>query len=126
MGRQLENFELEACAKAAHEVNRAYCEAMQDFSHLSWEATNSDLRTVAKHAVIGIVTNDHTAEQSHEAWVATKRAAGWTFGSKKNADKKEHPCLVAYKDLPFEQQVKDELWVTTVKALMGALWRIPA
>jgi hypothetical protein len=126
MGREMDNFEIDCCTKAAHEVVRAFCEAMRDFSHLPWEATPEDLKTVARQATIGIATADHNAEQSHIGWVAIKRAQGWKFGPTKNEKLKEHPCLVEWSKLPFEQQVKDELWVSTVKNLMGAFWRIPS
>ncbi len=125
MGRQLDNFEVEALAMAAHENNRAFCQAMGDFSHSTWDATPDDLRQIARQAVIGIATLDFTPEQTHEAWVAAKRAAGWRHGDTKNAKDKTHPCLVAWKDLPFEQQVKDEMWISTVKNLLAAIWRIP-
>lgn len=125
MGRQLSHLEIELCARAAHEVNRSYCHSMNDHSHVAWSATPTHLQAVAKQAVIGIVTNDHNAKQSHDAWVAAKLADGWRVGDTKNDEKKEHPCLVEWDNLPFEQQVKDELWIGTVKLLMSAFWRVP-
>lgn len=125
MGRNLSNFEIEACARAAHEVNRQFCSAMGDYTHGQWESLTEDLKQIARSSVIAIVSTDATNKQLHDAWVGSKRAQGWNFGSVKNADRKEHPCLVAWDELPFEQQVKDDLWISTVKNLVAAFWRIP-
>lgn len=125
MGRQMDNFEINACTRAAYEVNRSFCEAMGDFSHVPYESLSADLKQVAMQATIGIVTLDFNAEQSHEAWVAAKRSQGWKYGEKKDAEAKTHPCLVAWKELSFEQQAKDELWIATVKNLLAAFIRIP-
>lgn len=125
MNRQLENYEIESLAKAAHEVNRAYCEAMGDNSHAAWDATAPDLKAIAKQACIGIAMQDHNEEQSHEAWVAAKRSQGWNFGDKKDEFLKTHPCLTSFANLPIEQQVKDRLWVATVKNMTDAFWKIP-
>lgn len=46
-----------------------------------------------------------------------KMVAGWKHGVKKDAKKKEHPCMIPYDDLPLDQRVKDALFVGVVKAL---------
>ncbi len=125
MGRQLDNFEIEACTKAAYENHRIFCEALGDLSHPSWDKLPDDLKSVARHATIGIATHDYNAERSHEAWVAIKKSQGWMFGQKKDEKAKTHPCLVEWRDLAFEQQAKDELWIQSVKNLLNAFWRIP-
>lgn len=125
MGRQLDNFEIEACARAAHEVNRQFCSAMGDFSHGPWETLTDDLKSVARESVINIATHDHTNKQLHDSWVAAKRSQGWSYAPTKDTKAKEHPCLVAWDQLPFEQQVKDDLWISTVKSLVAAFYRIP-
>jgi len=42
---------------------------------------------------------------------------GWKHGPVKDPEKKEHPCLIPYDELPKEQQVKDHLFIGVVKAL---------
>jgi hypothetical protein len=32
---------------------------------------------------------------------------GWKYGPVKDPEKKEHPCLVSFSELPKEQQAKD-------------------
>lgn len=123
--RQMDKFEIEACTAAAYEVHRQFCKGMGDFSHVPYESLPNDLKEVARNATIGIVTLGFTSEQSHEAWVSHKRSQGWIRGEEKDAVKKTHPCLVPFKELPFEQQAKDDLWISTVKNLMAAFTRIP-
>ncbi len=106
-------------ARVAHEVNRAYCQALGDNSQLSWEEApqwqkDSALAGVQMHI------DDPSAgpEASHESWMAQKVADGWVYGSEKDPVAKTHHCLVPFKDLPVEQQVKDYLFRAVVHALM--------
>lgn len=111
---------IEACARAAHEVNRAYCAALGDFSHEPWEAAPEWQRSSAINGVRGAL-GGNTPEQSHESWKAQKVADGWVYGAVKDPAAKTHPCLVPYAALPKEQQAKDGLYLTTVRAVAAAL-----
>jgi hypothetical protein len=46
---------------------------------------------------------------SHENWMKDKAADGWVYGEAKDSEKKTHPCMVPYNDLPETQQIKDEV-----------------
>jgi hypothetical protein len=111
---------IEACARAAHEVNRAYCLALGDTSQPSWEDAPGWQRTSALNGVSGALAGN-TPEQSHESWLAEKRATGWKFGAVKDPEKKEHPCFVPYAELPASQRGKDLLFVGTVRCVAAAL-----
>ena len=111
--------EIEACARAAHECNRAYCLAMGDASQPSWDEAPTWQKASAHHGVHGVLAGN-TPEQSHESWLAEKKAAGWRYGPAKNPDKKEHPCYVPYAELPPEQRVKDDIFVHVVTVMAGA------
>lgn len=50
---------------------------------------------------------------SHENWMKFKKDDGWTYGKYKDPKKKTHPLLVPYDELPFDQQVKDAIFVNT-------------
>lgn len=110
----------EACAQAAHEVNRAYCRAIGDDSQPSWDEAPEWQKTSARKGVAGALAGN-TPEQSHESWLAEKEATGWKYGPVKDAEKKEHPCFVPYAQLPPEQRLKDDLYLTTVRAMHAAL-----
>jgi hypothetical protein len=111
---------VEACARAAHEVNRAYCLALGDDSQLSWETAPEWQKTSACKGVIGAIEGA-TPEQSHEGWLAEKRETGWKYGPMKDPEKKEHPCFVPYAELPEAQRVKDYLFTSTVREMAKAL-----
>lgn len=111
---------LEACARAAHEVNRAYCLALGDASQPPWEDAPEWQRVSAVKGVAGALAGN-TPEQSHEGWLEEKRATGWKYGPVKDPEKKEHPCFVPYAELPPAQRHKDALFVTTVRAVAAAL-----
>jgi RyR domain len=113
---------VEACARAAHEVNRAYCLAIGDGSQLSWDSAPDWQRISARNGVSGALAGS-TPEQSHESWLAEKAKDGWKYGPIKNATKKEHPCFVPYAELPPAQRAKDELFVNTVRTVAKALGR---
>src|SRR4051794_35691061 len=110
----------EAAARAAHEVNRAYCIALGDDSQPSWDNAPAWQKISALEGVDGVAAGNGP-EQRHECWLAEKRPTGWKFGPVKDPEKKEHPCFVAYDQLPPEQRRKDLLFVTTVTAVLDAL-----
>ena len=111
---------VEACARAAHEVNRAYCLALGDASQPSWEDAPDWQKSSARNGVSGALAGN-TSEQSHESWLAEKAATGWKYGPVKDPEKKEHPCFVPYAQLPTAQQGKDYLFTSTVREMAKAL-----
>lgn len=104
-------------ARIAHEVNRAYCEAMGDNSQPTWENAPQWQKDSALLGVELHTSGDHGPEASHESWMAQKVADGWKYGPEKNPGIKEHPCMVPFSDLPKEQQAKDFLFRGVVHAL---------
>lgn len=110
-----------ACARAAHEVNRAYCIAIGDSSQPSWEQAPEWQVVSALEGVRGVLVDNNDARQSHENWLRQKRLDGWVQGSVKNPETKEHPCMVEYDDLPEEQKRKDIIFVSTVRLMAAAL-----
>lgn len=105
-------------ARICHELNRAYCKAMGDHSHKSWAKAPAWQRRSAKDGVRAMrMRPEMTPAESHANWMAHKLAEGWTYGPEKDSEAKTHPCMVPYDRLPLEQQLKDALFVTTVKTL---------
>lgn len=111
---------IEAAARAAHEANRAYCIALDDMSQPAWEAAPEWQKSSARNGVLGVASGN-TPEQSHESWLAEKRATGWKYGPVKDPDRREHPCFVPYRDLPDSQKRKDHIFVAVVRAVLDAL-----
>ncbi|RJQ58026.1 MAG: hypothetical protein C4530_11410 [Desulfobacteraceae bacterium] len=108
----------ERIAQAAHEINRAYCQAIGDFSQPEWKDAPGWQRDSAIKGVRFHIENpDAGPDHSHNAWLKEKEAAGWKYGPVKDPDKKEHPCFVPYEALPAEQKAKDFLFKAAVHAL---------
>lgn len=105
-------------ARVAHEVNRAYCQALGDHSQPAWEDAPQWQRDSATNGVAFHLANPQAGpEHSHNEWLREKESAGWKFGPVKDADKREHPCCVPYEQLPTEQKAKDYIFRGVVHAL---------
>lgn len=108
----------ENIAKVAHEVNRAYCQALGDKSQLPWDEAPEWQKESALNGVTFHIENPNAGPQgSHESWMKQKDADGWKYGPFKNPGIKEHPCMVPFNELPKEQQAKDFLFHTVVHQL---------
>lgn len=107
-------------ARIAHETNRAYCQSIGDDSQKSWEEAAEWQRQSAVKGVQFRLDNRYApASDQHDAWVRDKEADGWKYGPVKDAEKREHPCIVHYNDLPIEQRLKDYLFQAVVDAFVG-------
>jgi RyR domain len=104
-------------ARVAHEVNKAYCEALGDTSQPAWADAPQWQRDSALLGVELHTSGDHGPEASHESWMAQKVADGWVYGPIKDHAAKQHPCMVAFDQLPKEQQAKDFIFRAVVHAL---------
>lgn len=112
--------QIEACARAAHETNRAYCIAIGDASQLPWDDAPEWQKNSARNGVRGALAGN-TPVQSHDSWLKQKIADGWVYGPVKDPATKQHPCMVPYSDLPPEQRRKDGLYLAVVRAMSHAL-----
>lgn len=101
-------------AKVAHNVNRAYCKSIGDDSQPVWEDAPTWQQESAINGVRFHLTADRSPEDSHNSWMKQKSDEGWVWGLNKDAEKKTHPCMVPYGDLPIEQRVKDYLFKAVV------------
>jgi len=110
---------VEKIAKIAHEINKAYCEALGDFSQASWENAPEWQRESARMGVDLHMSGDFGPEASHISWMKQKVETGWVYGEFKDVVDKTHPCIVPFDQLPVEQQAKDYIFRAVVHALKG-------
>ena len=105
-------------ARVTHEINRAYCLALGDDSQVAWELSPEWQIKSAVNGVLFHLENPNAGpDASHESWAREKHADGWVYGEVKDAEKKEHPCMVPFSQLPKEQQAKDFLFRQVVHSL---------
>lgn len=116
-------FELvEEIARVTHEINRAYCLAMGDRSHLRWEDAPDWQRESEMQGVEFHLRHPNAGpEASHENWCEKKRLDGWRYGEAKDPELKTHPCLVLFDELPSAQQAKDYIFHACVHAAVQLL-----
>lgn len=109
----------EQIARVAHQINKAYCEALGDTSQPAWEDAPDWQRSSAMNGVAFHRANpDAGPDHSHKEWMKEKESAGWKFGPEKDPEKKEHPCFMPYDKLHVEQKAKDYLFRAVVHSLV--------
>ena len=68
---------------------------------------------------------EQMAAHVHEVWADGRRAQGWTWGPRRDDEKKEHPCLVPYDRLPEEEKEYDRRTAEeTLRFILGQGYRL--
>lgn len=105
-------------AQVAHELNKAYCDSIGDYSQPSWDNAPEWQKSSAINGVQFHLDNPEALpSESHDSWLKQKEEEGWKYGEVKDADKKEHPCFLPYKQLPAEQKSKDYIFKQAINSL---------
>ena len=108
----------ESIARVCHQVNKAYCASLGDYTQLDWEAAPQWARDSALVGVNMHLANPAaTPEDSHKSWMAQKVAEGWKYGAYKDPLAKLHPCMVPYLQLDANQRAKDYIFRAIVHAI---------
>jgi hypothetical protein len=103
----------EQIAQVCHEANAVYAASLGEKS-LSWdEAKESAVRGVNALIADPSITPEH----QHRLWLHDKLYNGWKYDPIKDAEKKTHPLMISYADLPEEQRMKDYLFQAIVRVL---------
>ena len=65
------------------------------------------------------------SRNAHEVWAQTRLAEGWRWGPERNDDRKEHPCLVPYEELPeVEKDFDRVIAMQTIKTIVALGFRL--
>ena len=69
---------------------------------------------------VGLVAlRELIAEHVHDLWSKQRISEGWTYGPKRDDDKKFHPCLLPYGDLPEGEREYDRITAEgTIKLIL--------
>lgn len=72
-----------------------------------------------------LALTERIAENVHDVWAAGRIAEGWTYGEKKDAEKKTTPLLIPYDELPESEKEYDRNTAfETLKLIMKMGYRI--
>ena len=113
------DIQAEDIARVIHAANRELQIIQGDPAPSApWDQADSyQVREVIAGVQEVLANPDLTAEASHELWCDRMRADGWVHGEVKDPDRKTHPTLLPFGQLPAEQQLKDRLFIAVVRAL---------
>ena len=65
------------------------------------------------------------ARNTHANWAQQRLSDGWRWGPARDDEKREHPCLVAYDDLPEQEKEYDRRTaLETVRLMLAFGYRI--
>lgn len=71
------------------------------------EPTKDQLDSLMNGVKFGLQNINATPEENHENWMKCKIEQGWVYGETKDLEKKTHPDLVLFDDLPKVEKDKD-------------------
>jgi hypothetical protein len=112
-------------ARVCHEANREYCSTLGDDSQVEWHLAPVWQKNSAIQGVLYFFENPLANPiDMHKNWMREKEREGWIYGPVKDPEKREHPCMVEYHELPEEQRAKDRLFIGIVRALMPKELRV--
>ena len=107
-------------ARECHATNREYCMSLGDDSQVPFDEAPKIIQQSVIDGVKGVLENSEiTPEQSHDNWVYYKSEEGWEYGETKDIEAKLHPNLVPFNDLPETEQLKDKMFIDTVRQIIG-------
>lgn len=108
-------IDIELVARVCHEVNRVIqLSTGEEVSRSYDKATNLE-KASSNQGVLNALAGQ-TPEELHDSWCENKLRDGWTYGPVKNEKYKQHPCLIPYEELDFDQKMKDFAFHAVVRA----------
>ena len=68
---------------------------------------------------------EQMSKNVHEVWAETRIQQGWTYGQQRDDERKTHPCLVPYEELPESEKEYDRnTSIGTLKLIMKLGFKI--
>ncbi len=114
--------QIEHVAQVCHAANQVLRAANGEAPSEPWDQYPENLKASTRKGVQAFCENPFkTSEESHQGWMDYKLAEGWVYGPVQDNEKKIHPCLVPYGQLPEKQQRKDALFMAICAALLMPL-----
>ncbi|MEO0722537.1 MAG: RyR domain-containing protein [Pseudomonadota bacterium] len=110
-------------ARTVHAALSSWCEANGKDAYPLWSEAPEWMRTSTLESVAFQRDNpDASVSAQHDQWMEQKIGDGWRYGDSRDDDRRLHPMLVPYGDLPEFEQTKDAI----LKAIVDAIYRTNA
>ncbi|MCI4645150.1 MAG: RyR domain-containing protein [Hyphomonadaceae bacterium] len=107
-----------AIARTVHEAIRAWAAAHGQPAMPHWRQAPRWMKESTLESVDFVLNNPGANDgHQHDQWMDQKKRDGWVYGPNKDADKKTHPMMVPFADLPDMEKRKDALLKAVVLAL---------
>lgn len=117
--RSLNEKKVEKIARLVHRAGMAIPDAFGEARPKAWEATTEESREITRQGVRLVMRNPSvTPELIHKAWMSLRQENGWSYGETKDQEKKTHPYMVEFANLPERQRLRDCVFVETIKAAL--------
>jgi len=114
-------FEWEGLSEEFRESNRAQARSISEKLNvvgLAFDRGESAAPTVEEFDGETVLL---LAENEHIRWMQEKLANGWIYAPNRDNEKKHHPLLVPYEQLPPEEQQKDINVVNNIIPLLTSV-----
>lgn len=98
---------------------RSYCDKVR---MLGYEVV--DVRECDEARRVSSLSDDEIeflAREEHDRWMEERKRAGWTYGPKKDVERKLHPCLVGWDELSDDVREYDRAPVREMLSLMESV-----
>lgn len=113
-----EGLKIEVIARVVHEAIRAFQLSLGEPAAATWDRAEPwERESTIEGVKFRLDHPEAPASAQHDQWMAEKQAAGWRYGAVKDADRKTHPSLVPYTELPESERRKDALFQAVIDAL---------
>lgn len=72
-----------------------------------------------------LALTERLARHAHDVWARQRLADGWRWGPQRDDDRRLHPCLVPYDELPESERRYDRnAALETLRAILALGYRI--
>lgn len=98
--------ELEFIASVAHSVQKGIDHAFGLPELHPWGLMGEEYKARLCLSVRSILIHDKSAKSLHDAWMNRLMKEGWKLGEIKDNEKKTHPLLIPFDELPIEWKLR--------------------
>lgn len=105
-GEDYSDAELDFIASVAHSVQCGIDYAFGLPELHQWGLMGDGYKAQMKASVRAVLVHDKSPKSLHGSWLSRLTQEGWVHGEVKDAEKKTHPLLVPFDELPIEWKLR--------------------